>query len=204
MPNPTVLAGLLGLAATAALFATLAPSSEAEPVKASPLAFTVKDIDGKDVNLAKKYKGNVVLIINTASRCGYTKQYATLEALYQKYKDKGLRIAAFPSNDFGGQEPGSEKEIKVFCTTTYKTSFDLYSKVATKGETVAPVYKFLTGPETNGKYAGPIEWNFTKFLVGRDGKVIGRFKSNVDPMSPEFTAAVEDALKASASEKAAK
>jgi glutathione peroxidase len=196
MPNPTILAGLFGLAAAAALFAAIAPSADAEPGKTSPLEFTVKDIDGKEVDLAKKYKGNVVLMINTASRCGYTKQYATLEALYQKYKDKGLRIAAFPSNDFGGQEPGSEKEIKVFCTTTYKTSFDLYGKVATKGENASPVYRFLTGAETNGKYAGPIEWNFTKFLVGRDGKVIGRFKSNVDPMSPEFTAAVENALKA--------
>jgi glutathione peroxidase len=200
MPNPTVLAGLLGLAAAAALFATLAPSSEAEPAKTSPLDFTVKNIDGQDVALSK-YKGSVVLIVNTASKCGYTPQYTSLEGLYQKYKDKGLRIIAFPSNDFGQQEPGSEKEIKTFCTTNYKTSFDLFAKVATKGDAASPVYKFLTSKETNGKYAGPIEWNFTKFLVGRDGKVIARFKSPQDPLSPEFTAAVEEALKAPAPKK---
>jgi glutathione peroxidase len=197
MSNPSIVLGLLGLVGAAVAFATLAPASEAEPVKKSPLDYTVKNIDGKEIALTK-YKGNVVLIVNTASRCGYTPQYASLEKLYQKYKDKGLRILAFPSNDFGQQEPGKESEIKEFCTLQYKTTFDLFEKVATKGDSAAPVYKHLTSKETNPKYAGPIEWNFTKFLVGRDGKVSGRFKSGVDPMSPEFTAAVEEALKANA------
>jgi glutathione peroxidase len=185
---------LIGLATAITAFATLAPESEAMAGK-SPLDLTVKNIDNKEVSLGK-YKGNVVLIVNTASKCGYTPQYASLETLYQKYKDKGLRILAFPSNDFGGQEPGSEKEIKEFCTLRYKTTFDLFAKVATKGEAQSPLYKFLTSKETNPKYAGAIEWNFTKFLVGRDGAVIGRYKSGVDPMSPEFIEALEAALKA--------
>lgn len=165
-----------------------------------PLDFTVKNIDGKDVPLSK-YKGNVVLLVNTASKCGYTPQYASLEGVYQKYKAKGLRILAFPSNDFGGQEPGTEKEIHEFCTTRYKTTFDLFSKVKTQGEGQAPLYAYLTDKTTDPKYGGPIEWNFTKFLVGRDGQLIGRFKSAVDPLSPEFTAAVEEALQAAAPKK---
>ncbi|GAB4453729.1 MAG: glutathione peroxidase [Armatimonadaceae bacterium] len=185
---------LLSALAAAGVLATVTGQTEAHLAgAASPLDFTVKSIDGQDVPL-KKYKGSVVLIVNTASKCGYTPQYASLEGLYQKYKDKGLRILAFPSNDFGGQEPGSEKEIKQFCTTRYKTTFDLFAKVSTKGNGQAPLYGFLTGKETNPKYAGAIEWNFTKFLVGRDGKVIGRYKSGVDPLSPEFVAAVEAAL----------
>ena len=186
--------GLLTLAASATVFATLASEAEAGPAK-GPLDFTVKNIDGKDTPLSK-YKGQVTLIVNTASRCGFTPQYASLEKVYEKYKDKGFRIAAFPSNDFGGQEPGTETEIKQFCSLTYKTTFDLFSKVATKGPTAAPLYKFLTSKETNPKYAGDIEWNFTKFLVDKKGNVVARFKSNVDPTSPEFTQALEAALAA--------
>ncbi len=172
------------------------PHHAAKAAPKGPLDFTVKDIDGKEVALTK-YKGNVILIINTASKCGFTPQYASLEGLYQKYKDKGLRILAFPSNDFGGQEPGSEKEIHEFCTTRYKTTFDLFSKVKTQGQGQAPLYAYLTSKTTDPKFGGAIEWNFTKFLVGRDGQLIARFKSAVDPLSPEFTGAVEEALKAS-------
>lgn len=173
------------------------PQNVAKAVAKGPLDFTVKNIDGKEVALSK-YKGNVVILVNTASKCGYTPQYASLEGLYQKYKDKGLRILAFPSNDFGGQEPGSEKEIHEFCTTRYKTTFDLFSKVKTQGDGQAPLYNYLTSKTTNPKFGGAIEWNFTKFLVSRDGQLSGRFKSGVDPLSPEFTRAVEEALKAAA------
>lgn len=188
-----LLSGVLLLAASAVVVATVAPNSEAGPIK-GPLDFTVKNIDGKDVPLSK-YKGSVVLIINTASKCGFTPQYASLEKVYEKYKSKGFKIAAFPSNDFGGQEPGTETEIKQFCTMNYKTTFDLFSKVQTKGSGAAPLYQFLTSKETNPKFAGDIEWNFTKFLVDKKGNVIARFKSNVTPDSPEFIDALEKALK---------
>lgn len=192
----SVVAALLPLAALVlATVGTVSPTNAAGALPGGPLTFTVKDIDGKNIPLSR-YKGEVVLIVNTASQCGYTPQYAKLEALYQKYKDQGLRILAFPSNDFGGQEPGSETEIKQFCTMKYKTTFDLFGKVKTSGENADPLYQWLTGKNTNGSFGGPIEWNFTKFLVGRDGKVLARFKSAVDPMSPDFTAAVEAALKA--------
>jgi glutathione peroxidase len=194
MLKPLLLPGVLTLAASIAALATIAPGADAGGAPKSPLDFTVKNIDGKDVPLSK-YRGNVVLIVNTASKCGYTPQYATLEKLYEKYKDKGLRILAFPSNDFGHQEPGTEGEIKQFCSLNYKTTFDLFSKVATQGPDQAPLYKFLTSKETNPKFAGPIEWNFNKFLVGRDGQLIARFKSPQDPLSPEVVSAVEAALK---------
>ncbi|MDX1931244.1 MAG: glutathione peroxidase [Capsulimonadales bacterium] len=167
--------------------------AEAGPPR-GPLDFSAKNIDGKEVPLAR-YRGNVVVIVNTASRCGYTPQYASLEKLYGKYKNQGLRILAFPSNDFGQQEPGSESDIKQFCALNYKTSFDLFSKVVTNGPNAAPLYRWLTGKETNGKFAGDIAWNFTKFVVDKKGNVIARFPSNIDPMSPEFEKAVQAALK---------
>ena len=190
------IAAVMGLIVSTGVAATIAPSAEAGGPK-GPLDFKAKTIDGKDVNLSK-YKGQVVLIVNTASKCGYTPQYATLEKLYEQYKAQGLRVLAFPANDFGAQEPGADTEIKQFCTLNYKTSFDLFSKISTKEPNQFPLYKYLTSTDTNRKFAGPIEWNFTKFLVDRKGNVVARFKSSVDPMSPEFTAAVEAALKASA------
>ncbi len=188
-----LIAAGVGLAVSTVLLATVTPMADAAGPK-SPLDFKVKSIDGKDVDL-KKYRGQVVLIVNTASKCGYTPQYASLEKLYSQYKEQGLRVLAFPANDFGAQEPGADSEIKQFCSLNYKTSFDLFSKISTKEPAQAPLYKYLTSADTNGKFAGPIEWNFTKFLVDRKGNVVARFKSNVDPMSPEFTAAVEAALK---------
>jgi len=194
MLKTLLLPGLLALTASVVALAAFAPGADAGGAAKSPLDFTVKNIDGKDVPLSK-YRGSVVLIVNTASQCGFTPQYASLETLYEKYKDKGLRILAFPSNDFGHQEPGADPEIKQFCTLRYKTTFDLFSKVATQGPEQAPLYKFLTSKETNPKFAGPIEWNFNKFLVNRDGQVIARFKSPQDPLSPEVISAVEAALK---------
>ena len=150
--------------------------------------FTLPSIDGAASPLAA-YKGKAVLIVNVASQCGFTPQYKGLEALYRKYKDHGFVIAGFPSNDFGGQEPGTEAEIKQFCSRNYQVTFPMYSKVAVKGPNKTPLYAFLT------ESGGEVKWNFTKFLVGKDGKVIARFESNVDPESPELVSAVEKALK---------
>src|SRR5215470_5176002 len=139
--------------------------------------FTMNSIDGKSAPLAA-YKGKVLLVVNVASRCGYTPQYTGLEALYRKYKDRGLVVVGFPANNFGGQEPGTDQEIKEFCTRKYDVSFPMYSKISVKGEDEAPIYKFLT------EGSGDVKWNFTKFLVDGNGKVIGRFESKVAPESP--------------------
>jgi glutathione peroxidase len=142
------------------------------------------------VNLAK-YRGNVVLMVNVASQCGYTPQYEGLQALHKKYAGQGLRILGFPSNDFGAQEPGSNQEIADFCKKNYGVEFDMFSKITVLGANKAPLYKTLTS--TPG-FTGEVAWNFEKFLVGRDGKVIARFKSPVEPQSPEMTKAIEAAL----------
>ena len=157
------------------------------------LKFRAKDIDGKPVELAK-YSGEVFLIVNTASKCGYTPQYKGLEAIYEKYKDKGFTVLAFPANEFGGQEPGSNAEIKDFCASTYSVKFPIFSKVVVKGEGIDPLFAYLTSKETNPKYAGDISWNFNKFLVNRRGEVIARYSSKVAPESAELTSAVEAAL----------
>jgi glutathione peroxidase len=154
------------------------------------LNFTVKDIDGKPVNLAR-YQGNVILIINVASKCGNTPQYAGLEKLYEKDKGKGFVILGFPANEFGHQEPGTNKEIKEFCTSTYAVKFPMFSKIVVKGEGQHPLYKFLTDKETDPDFAGDIDWNFAKFLVDRNGKVVARFKAGTKPDDPEFAAEVD-------------
>lgn len=149
----------------------------------------VKDIDGKDTTL-KAYAGKVLLIVNVASECGYTPQYAGLQALHEKMSSKGLAVLGFPCNDFGGQEPGSEAQIKSFCTENYKVTFPMFSKVSIKGADKHPLYTALqsaTGSE--------VGWNFEKFLVSKDGKVLKRFGSDVEPDSPELMAAIEAALK---------
>jgi glutathione peroxidase len=157
------------------------------------LNFHAKDIDGKDVDLAK-FKGKVLLIVNTASQCGNTPQYKDLQAIYQKYKDQGFEVLAFPANEFGEQEPGSNQQIKEFCATHYKVSFPLFSKIVVKGEGIHPLYAYLTGEETAPKFAGPIGWNFAKFLVNRKGEVIGRFDPRVVPTSEKVTGEIEKAL----------
>ncbi|BDI30940.1 glutathione peroxidase [Capsulimonas corticalis] len=180
----------LALAASA-MMATI-PAS-AKPKYSGPLQYTVKDISAQDVPLSN-YRGDVVLIVNTASLCGNTPQYAGLETLFEKYKSQGLRILAFPANDFAHQEPGSNSDIKEFCTAKYKTTFDLFSKISVKGDDQAPLYKYLTSKDTNPKFGGDIEWNFAKFLIGRDGQVVGRFPAGHDPLSPDVVAAVETEL----------
>jgi glutathione peroxidase len=153
----------------------------------------LKDIDGKDASL-KPYQGKVLLIVNVASRCGYTPQYTALEAVYQKNKSQGLVVLGFPCNQFGGQEPGTDAEIKQFCSSNYDVTFPLFDKIEVNGSNRNPVYVMLAG--TGSPTAGDIKWNFTKFLIGRDGKIIKRFESRVKPDSPEVTQAIEAALAA--------
>lgn len=155
--------------------------------------FTLPSIDGKPVPLAD-YKGKVILVVNVASRCGFTPQYTALEATYEKYKDQGFVILGFPANNFGGQEPGTNEEIKKFCSTKYNVSFPLYSKVSVKGDDTTPLYQYLT-TKANPALAGEIQWNFTKFLVDRNGNVVKRFEPDVTPDSPAVVAAIEAQLK---------
>lgn len=162
-----------------------------EPVDV--LRHVVKDIDGNDVNLAN-YRGKVVMIVNVASKCGFTGQYAALEALYKRYRDRGFLILGFPSNDFMGQEPGTEAEIKSFCSLTYGVSFPMFAKIPVTGKDKAPLYRDLTERATNPDHAGGVKWNFTKFLVGRDGKVVDRFAPTTKPDAEQVSAAVEKAL----------
>ena len=153
---------------------------------------TAKSIEGESKKL-EAYAGEVLLVVNVASLCGYTPQYKGLEALHRAYKAQGFRVLAFPCNDFGAQEPGAETEIKNFCTARYEVTFELFSKVKAKGEGIHPVFAALTGPEV-GDHAGDIRWNFTKFLVDKQGKLLARFEPNIDPMCAEICQAVEKAL----------
>lgn len=156
-------------------------------------SFTLNSIDGKPAPLVD-YKGKVILIVNVASQCGYTPQYSALESTYEKYKDQGLVILGFPANNFGAQEPGTNEEIKTFCTRKYSVTFPMYAKISVKGVDQAPLYSYLT-KETGAGLAGDIKWNFTKFLVDRDGKVVQRFEPAVTPDSKEVTGAIEKLLK---------
>ena len=160
----------------------------------SVLEYTLKSIDGHPSPLAA-YKGKVILLVNVASRCGYTPQYEGLEATYRKYKDRGFVVLGFPANNFGGQEPGTDEEIKTFCSSKYNVTFPMYSKISVKGADKAPLYQFLTDPAANPSTGGEIKWNFTKFLVDKNGKVIARFESGVTPESAEMTGAIEKALR---------
>jgi glutathione peroxidase len=173
------------------VIAFVVPASAAD--KSGPLDFKMKSIDGKNVDLAK-YKGDVVLIVNVASKCGLTPQYKQLEAVYTKYKGKGLQVLGFPANEFGKQEPGSNEDIVKFCSSKYNVDFPMFSKIVVKGEGIDPLYQFLTSEETNPGNAGDIKWNFEKFLVGRDGKVIKRFAPPVKPDAPEVIEAIEAEL----------
>lgn len=157
------------------------------------LKFKMKSLDGKTVDLGK-YKGKVILVVNVASECGYTKQYKGLQALHEKFADKGLAVLGFPCNDFGSQEPGSEEQIGDFCKKNYGVKFDLFAKVGITGKDKAPIYDFLTSKTTNPKHGGAVKWNFTKFLIGRDGRIIARFEPGVDPESDEFQQAIRKEL----------
>lgn len=156
--------------------------------------FTMKSIDGQPVSL-KSYHGDVVLVVNVASKCGFTPQYAGLEALYEKYKSRGLVIVGIPANNFAAQEPGTNEEIKKFCSNKYNVTFPMMAKVSVLGADKAPLYLFLTDKSVNPKIGGDIKWNFTKFLFDRDGKPVARFEPEVTPDSPQVTAAIESALR---------
>ncbi|MBN1586746.1 MAG: glutathione peroxidase [Candidatus Omnitrophica bacterium] len=162
------------------------------PVQAAQTAYSYKvlDIEGKQVDLAR-YAGKVCLVVNTASKCGFTRQYASLEKLYQQFRDQGFEVLAFPANDFGNQEPGSDEEIKGFCSTRFGVSFPLFSKISVKGDQIHPLYAHLT---QNSEFKGAIKWNFTKFLVDQEGRVVGRFSSMKDPLSKEVVEMIEALL----------
>ena len=157
--------------------------------------FTVKDIDGRDVSLAD-YRGKVLLVVNVASKCGFTKQYAGLEKLYKAQADKGLVVLGFPANNFMGQEPGTEAEIKSFCTLTYGVTFPMFAKISVKGKDIHPLYANLTDKKRHPEAGGAISWNFNKFLIGRDGAVLAHYGSRTAPEDQELIAAVEQALQA--------
>ena len=161
---------------------------------AQPLyKIAVKDIDHKDTSLSA-YQGKVLLVVNVASKCGFTPQYTALQAVYEKYKDKGLVSLGFPCNQFGGQEPGTDEQIKLFCTTKYNVTFPLFDKIEVNGPNRHPLYTTLAGNDS--PFPGDIKWNFTKFLIGRDGTILKRFDSRTTPDSPEVIAAIETALAA--------
>jgi glutathione peroxidase len=215
MKTALLLAALAGLALTGcsskdqpakpAAPAAKDPAPAAQPAKAAekpvaktgPLDLTVKDIDGKDADLSR-YKGSVVLVVNVASKCGYTPQYAGLEKLYKDRKDKGLVVLGFPSNDFGKQEPGTEADIKTFCTDKYSVDFPMFAKVDVKGEHTCELYKRLAAATIGEKGAplGEPKWNFTKYLIDRKGAVVAKFDSAVAPDDAKLAAAIDAALTA--------
>ncbi len=171
------------------------PSPAEPPTEQHMYEFTMKNIDGGDVKL-DAYKGKVAMIVNTASKCGLTPQYEGLEAIYKKYKDKGFVVLGFPANNFMGQEPGTEKEIKEFCTLKYNVTFPMFSKISVKGKDQHPFYTFLTNKESNPGFDGDITWNFEKFLADKNGKIVARFSPKTKPDDPKVIEAIESALAA--------
>jgi glutathione peroxidase len=186
----TIVIGLLGLLCLAA-----APTTQPQEGSSVPgvLNFTMKSLAGDEIPLSK-YQGKVILMVNVASKCGNTPQYAGLERIYKKYADKGFVILGFPANDFRHQEPGTDEEISTFCTTKYGVTFDMFSKVVVKGDGQCPLYTYLTSAETDPQYPGPITWNFEKFVIGRDGKIAARFTPKTQPESDKVIAAIETEL----------
>jgi glutathione peroxidase len=164
-------------------------TTHAQPIYQIP----VKDIDHKDTSLGA-YQGKVLLVVNVASKCGFTPQYTALQVVYEKYKGKGLIVLGFPCNQFGSQEPGTDEQIKLFCSTKYNVTFPLFDKIEVNGPNRHPLYTMLAGNDS--PFPGDIKWNFTKFLIGRDGTILKRFDSRITPDSPEVTAAIEAALAA--------
>lgn len=180
--HKALLAGIVAMVATAGAFA-----------EESALDHKLKTIDGEEKNLAD-YKGKVVVIVNVASKCGLTPQYEGLEALYKKYEKDGLVVLGVPCNQFNGQEPGSEKEIKEFCSSKYHVTFPMFSKIDVNGDKADPLYKYLTAQKSNN-LTGKISWNFEKFVIGKDGNVVGRFAPKTKPNDTAFVSAIETALK---------
>jgi glutathione peroxidase len=176
---------------TALALLSLTVMAHAEPALYS---IPLKTIDDRPATL-QAYAGKVLLIVNVASQCGFTPQYEGLQSLYQKYQARGLEVLGFPSNDFGQQEPGTEAEIKEFCSSRYHVTFPMFSKIHIAGSEPHPLYAALTGKDS--PKAGPVQWNFGKFLIGRDGRILARYDSDTEPDSAELTKAVESALAAS-------
>ena len=195
-----IIVGLFLIVITGGFAISLASGVEKKPTPAeyakpkSIYEFPLKDIDGKDVRL-KKYKGNVLLIVNTASKCGYTPQYEGLQKIYEKYNAQKFYVLGFPANNFSEQEPGTEKEIKEFCESKYKVTFPMFAKISVKGADQNPLYTFLTGKDTNPAFAGDISWNFNKFLINKKGQIVARFSSKDKPDSEVVMQAIEKYLK---------
>jgi len=188
---------ILAIAALNLFFLIKGPDRSNAQVKGtmkSIYEIPVKDIDGQTYNL-DRYKGKVMMIVNVASECGFTPQYEGLQKIYKKYESQGFVILGFPANNFGGQEPGSDSEIKTFCSTNYNVSFPMFSKLSATGTNIHPLYKYLTEKETNPQFAGKITWNFNKFLIDKHGKTIARFDSSDKPESEKVAQAIEQALK---------
>ncbi len=180
--------------AVGSLAATVPPARASSATGVPPVwRFTMPSLTGQPVDLAR-YQGQVVMIVNTASRCGFTPQYKALEGLYEKYHPQGFTILGFPANNFLHQEPGTNAEIGAFCQKNYGVAFDMFAKISVRGGDQAPLYRFLTSDQTNPRFGGQIWWNFTKFLVGRDGQIVARFGPRVSPETPEVVAAIESAL----------
>lgn len=156
--------------------------------------FTMQNIEGEDVDLAE-FNGQVVLIVNVASKCGFTYQYEGLQKIYEQYKDQDFTILGFPANNFLKQEPGTNAEISNFCSINYGVTFPMFAKISVRGKDIHPLYKFLTNKETNPETTGKITWNFNKFLIDREGKIVNRFGSRVKPESEKLTSAIEEELK---------
>lgn len=171
---------------------TFSQNQTGAKVKDNILSIKVKDIDGKEVNFSE-FKDKVLLIVNVASFCGYTKQYAGLQELYDTYKDKGFEVLAFPCNQFGNQEPGSNEEIKNFCSSKYNVTFRLFDKIDVNGSNKSPLYAILTDNPVTGK--GDIKWNFEKFIIGKNGKIVARFPSSVEPTNEKIVSLIEQELK---------
>jgi len=182
------------------LFSDKSTQADTPMTERSILDFTMKSIDDKDVPLSA-YRGKVLLIVNVASRCGNTKQYEGLQKLYDTYRERGFEVLGFPANNFLGQEPGTNVDIKEFCSTKYGVTFPMFSKISVKGGDQHPLYRFLTSDSTNPKYSGSVKWNFQKYLINRDGEVIAKFAPGDEPMSADVVSAIEAALKQKASTK---
>jgi glutathione peroxidase len=188
--NRIVLSALAAVAIATPVFA----EDKGDKKVSSPLEYSLKDIKGNPVELSK-YKGKVVLLVNVASKCGLTPQYKALQALYQAHEKDGLVIIGIPANEFGAQEPGSNEEIEKFCSSKYSVTFPMMGKIVVKGDGIDPLYKYLTSLETEPVKAGPISWNFEKFLIGKDGKVAARFSPRTAPDAAELTSKIEAELK---------
>jgi glutathione peroxidase len=194
--TPLLLAAVAAALGSLALISSAPQAAQKKGNKVpAVLNFTVDDIQGQPVPLAR-YQGQVLLIVNVASYCGNTPQYASLQGLYEKYQKRGFSVLGFPANEFGKQEPGTNQEIQQFCSTKYRVSFPMFSKIVVKGEGQAPLYRLLTDKKAYPATGGDIEWNFAKFLISRKGEVVARFPAGKDPGSPEVVQAIEKELAA--------